>query len=502
MTRRPELGVALGVLLVAGGCAHGPKAAPSPGPAASAAVPPRAPDTTHAAPPPDTAHAPRAAPSPGAPAAAGPPDEGRRCLLDLPNTPNTTTFRVKDLVTGAYTTYIGEGIRGKCRAQDITISADSGESYEANRLHILIGHVHYREPRIAIDADRVTYYQTDERLLFEGNVRAEEPDSGGVMVGSRAEYFRAVEGIRTQARLVATERPTLTYTEKDSLGRPQPPATLNADVIVGEGETKFYASGKVVLDREDLVATGDSGTADTERHYSRLMKKPVIVSHGSEPFTLHGRVIDLFGATRSLDRVLAIDSARAESKELTLTSDTIDLRVADSKLSRAFAFGPAGATAVTPERTIVADSLDIVMPHQRVRLLRAIGKAYAESDPPDTMKVKSGERDWLRGDTIVARFDSIPPSDTTSRPQVHDIVASGQASSFYQVPAEKGDRAKPGINYARGRIIHIEFARGEVSTVTIQDKAAGLYLVPDTTGASRTPGRKAAPGAPPRKPPR
>ncbi len=496
-----QLRAALGVLLIAGGCGHGPKAAPAPQPAPTAAVPRPAADTTHVAPPPDTTHPPVSAQPPAAAAAAGPPEEGRRCLLDLPNTPNTTTFRVKDLVTGAYTTYIGEGIRGKCRAQDITISADSGESYEANRLHILIGHVHYREPRIAIDADRVTYYQFDEHLLFEGNVRAQEPDSGAVMVGSRAEYYRAVAGIRTQARLVATQRPTLTYTEKDSLGRPQPPVTLNADVIVGEGETKFYASGKVVLVREDLVATGDSGTADTERHYSRLMKKPAIESRGSEPFTLHGRVIDLFGATRTLDRVLAIDSARAESKDLTMTSDTIDLRVAGSKLSRAFAFGPTGATAVTPERTIVADSLDIVMPNQRIRELRAIGKAYAESDPPDTMKVKSGERDWLRGDTIVAQFDSIPPSDTTSRPQVRDIVASGQASSFYQMPVEKGDPAKPGINYARGRVIHVEFAKGEVSTVTVQDKAAGLYLVPDTSSASRGRGRPATP-APPRKPPR
>lgn len=432
-------------------------------------------------------------PTAGAPAAAAKPAE--RCIMDLENTPETRSQSVLDPNTGKYFTYLGGGVFGKCRGQDITLQADSAESYDQSQLYILIGNAKYKEPRVTINSQRATYFRSEERVLMEGDVKA-VMKSGATMVGPKAEYFRAVRGIRTSPKLVAQGRPQLTFVETDSAGKAQPPTKLVAQEIIAEGDSIFIGHGRVILDRSDVVATGDSAYLNNNKQFSRLLKNPKIESKGSQPFTLTGTIIDLYGSARMLDRIVSIDSARATSKDLLLVSDTLDLRMQENKLQRAFAFGPGGARATTPERDITADSLDVVMPNQRIRELRAIRRAYAESDP-DSTKVVSDERDWLRGDTIIARFDSLAASDTTSKPQVKDILASGTASSYYQVPSNSGDKNKPGINYVRGRQIHIDFTKGEVQTVTVSDSVSGVYLeaASDTTANQPGKGRRARPAS-------
>lgn len=410
----------------------------------------------------------------------------QRCVLDFENTPETRAQSIRDPISQKYTTYIGGGVVGICRGQAIRIIADSAESYEQNKLHYLIGRVKYREDRVSLDADRITYFQGEERLLAEGNVVATMKDSSS-MTGPRAEYFRAVRPLRTASRIVATARPTLRLYETDSVGRRQKePVVLVADNIVGEGETLFVAHGTVTLDRTDLRARGDSAILDNVRQFSRLMKQPVVESKGSQPFTLNGRVIDIFGQSKRVDRVLATDSAKAVSKDLTLTAQNLDMRVIDNRLQRVYAYGSGLAQAVTVDRKIVAESLDVRMPNQRLRSLFADRQAYAESDP-DSNKVKSKERDWLRGAVIFARFDSLM-KDTTAQPRILDLTATGSASSFYHVPANNGDKTKPGVNYVRGRKIAVDFNDKEVNLVTVSDSVSGVYLEatpPDTTPPSK-----------------
>jgi lipopolysaccharide export system protein LptA len=440
-------------------------------------------------------------PAPEVPPAKAPPTVApeRRCILDLPNTPVTRVQRVIDPATGKAFTYAGGGIVGNCRGENIHITADSAESYEANDLHILIGNVKYREEKYAIDAKRATYYKAEERLVFQDSVHAVLTKEAATLDGPQLEYLRAVRGTRDRQRVVATQRPRLTYIEKDSTGKDQPPVILLGNTIIGDGDSTFHAMGNVRIERTDVTATGDSAMFDGARRYSRLMKGPVVQSTGNEPFTLKGRVIDMFGEARQLDRVVAIDSANAVSKEFNVVSDTIDMRLTDRKLSRAFAFGPSGARATTSDRDIVADSLDIVMPDQRIRELRAIGKAFAESDP-DTTRIRSDERDWIRGDTLIARFDSLAPADT-SKPQIRDLFAAGQASAYYQVAADSSNRSKPGINYVTGRVIRLAFKEREVETVTVTDQASGVYLAPLPADSTARPPGARPPGNPPRRPP-
>lgn len=507
--RHVSLGVLLAVLAIS--CGRG-----APRPATTPAPSPQ--QTPPVVPPPDTAPVqrdttpPAIALPPAPPAAtdsarraARPAAPARRCVLDLLNTPETRLLIITDPISGKRTTYFGAGVIAVCRGQDLRITADSAESYEQNGLHFLIGNVKYREERASLDADRLTYFQSDERLVAEGNVLVVMKDSSS-MVGPRAEYFRAVRPLRNVSRIVSTGRPTLRMYETDSVGKRQTdPVQLVANTIIGEGESLYVAQGQVQLDRTDLKATGDSAVLDNVKQFSRLMLKPVVESKGKQPFTLRGRVIDVFGRTRRLDRILSIDSASAVSKDLTLTADTVDLRVANNELQQAFAFGPGPrlATAVTKERTIFAESLHVDMPGQRIRELHAIGSAFAESDP-DTTKVKSAERDWLRGDTIVARFDSLAPADTARQPAIRELIASGSASSFYQIASNSGQQDKPGLNYVRGSLIRIDFSASEVQTVTVENQAAGIYLEPakDSTAGTRPPGTQRRPPAPRRPPSR
>jgi hypothetical protein len=420
------------------------------------------------------------------------------------NTDSTRGTAVK-LPSGKYNTFLGHGVIAHCPTQNLTLISDSAESYEEQGVMYAIGHVHYTEPRAKMDADRAWYYQIDARLIADGNVVARTP-SGSVMHAPHADYLRALPGVRAQAQMTATGRPHLDLVQHDSLGRPEPPVGVDANTIVSVNDSLIYASGRVDIDRVDVDAHGDSAYLDQGTEFMRLMGfkgQPVIHGKQSRPFTLHGDVIDLYSKQRQLQRVKAYARGDAVSRELHLWSDTIDLRVTNKQLERAYAWGPSRARANTGERDILADSIDAMLPGQVLRQVRSVGKAFAQS-VPDTIKIKSKDKDWMKGDTIIAYFDSTSkpaPADSNHQPEVKTVVALGHAQSLYQMPP-KDKRAKvPALNYVRGHDIAIELAARTVQTVTVKDSVSGVMLEPivedtlktkrDSTGA---PGRNRRPG--------
>jgi hypothetical protein len=98
----------------------------------------------------------------------------------------------------------------------------------------------------------------------------------------------------------------------------------------------------------------------------------------------------------------------------------------------------------------------------------------------------------MRGDTIVAHFDSLVGTDTSSKARIREIVSLGNASSFYQMKNSKGPATEPTVNYVKGRIIDILFETGKVATVTVTDQATGVLIEP--AAASTTPKPGATPG--------
>ena len=159
--------------------------------------------------------------------------------------------------------------------------------------------------------------------------------------------------------------------QRQNPNQPPEPVDVVSNLLVAEGDNLVYASGNVEVTRPDLLAKGDSAFMDGQREFARLMKSPSVQSKKGTPFTLTGGVIDLYSRNKNLERVVATPSGHVLSRDLELAADSVDLRVKDNQLQRVIAWGRTSrATALTPERRILADSIDALMPNQRIREVR------------------------------------------------------------------------------------------------------------------------------------
>jgi hypothetical protein len=380
------------------------------------------------------------------------------------------------LPSGQYNSFFGGGVTVRCPAKDLTLRADSLESYADEGRIFLLGHVRYDEPRMSLTSNFLTYHQKDDRIVANGDVDARLP-SGSTLKGPVAEYQRAIPGTRPVPRLLASGRPVITILQKDSAGKPTTPTTVLANNVTMVGDSLVYAGGQVLVTREEVVARGDSMALDSEREITVMLRQPSIEGRRDRPFTLSGNRIELLSQNRKLKRVLAMGQGKAVSEDMTLTSDTIDLRIIDDLLQRAIAWGPSRARASSPAQQIVSDSIDVSMPNQRVQEMHAVRGALAEGRP-DTSRFRADTLDWMRGDTIVARFDTLPARDTSAAATMKELVALGNAKSYYHLAPADSTARLPAINYVIGREIVVDFQDKRVAKVTVVDKAAGIYLEP------------------------
>jgi hypothetical protein len=428
------------------------------------------------------------------------PRLGSRCIIQFQGSPSgTTRTNLTKLPSGKYNAYVGGGSIANCEGQDVTLLSDSAEYYGDQRLMYLIGHVHYTDPRAKVDADHMTYWMEEEHIRAEGNVYSVMA-SGTTMRGPVADYYRAVAPIRTQAILVSTGRPTLKVVQRDTLtGKPSDTVNVVADRITSVADSLVYAGGDVRITRPELFATGDSAFMDEGSGRARLMLKPTIEARRSRPFTLTGGVIDVFSTNKLVNRVVATPNGHATSQDLQLFADSVDLRVRDNELERAMAWGrKSRAHAISPDRDILADSIDALLPHQRIHQIRSVGNAYATSIP-DTATIIAKDRDWMRGDTVIATFDTLSKTDTTKTPPVRLINAQTHARAYYHVKNDKA-RNRPGINYVTGKDIDISFLNGGIDSVKVRGKASGVYVeAVDTTVTAKPTKAAKQPAAPTRR---
>ena len=450
--------------------------------------------------------------------AQGPGAPAGRCVFQFDGLPTTRIAGTK-LPSGQYNNFIGGGVVARCPAQSLVLRSDSLEAYGDEGRFYFVGHVSYREPRLTLKSDYLTYFQRDERLVATRNVVATLP-SGSTLTGPQVEFLRPMAGVRPQQSATAIGRPTINLVEKDSLGRPQPPVKITANTVYLQGDSIVSAVGQVVVVRPELTAVGDSLYADGGSGLLRMMRQPRITGTRGRPFTLMGETIDLHTRNRKVNRVLARKDAEAHSEDLDLKSDTIDLRVANDLLQQAIVWGKSRAHATSPTQNMVADSINVIMPAQHVRELHAVRDAVAEA-LPDTTKFHTKEKDRLTGDTIVAYFDPVPPKDTTTKPKIQLLVATGNATSLQHLAPRDTSLCLPAINYVKGRQITVHFDSTQLSTVKVTDTATaeGINLEPDSTAegarchsptvartaadsTGRTPAGRPMPTTPPSNPPR
>ncbi|MEO7040803.1 MAG: hypothetical protein ABI035_00930 [Gemmatimonadaceae bacterium] len=409
------------------------------------------------------------------------PQPGSHCIIEFQGNPaGTTRSNFVKLPSGKYNAYIGGGFVGDCQGQNVTLKSDSAEYYGDLSLMYLIANVHYVDSRAKVDADHMTYWMNEEHIRAEGNVYTVLA-SGTTMRGPVADYYRAVRPIRTDAILVSTGRPKLRVVDRDTLtGKPSDTVDVVADHITSVADSLVYAGGDVRITRPQLFATGDSAFMDKGSGLARLMRTPSVEARRARPFTLTGGMIDVFSTNRLVNRVVATPNGHASSQDLQLYADSVDLRVRNNELERAMAWGKSGAHATSPDRDIVADSIDALLPNQRIHQIRSVGNAFATSIP-DSATMTTKDRDWIRGDTLIATFDSVSRVDSAHTPPVKTIIARKNSRAYYHVK-NAAYKNRPGVNYVTGKDIDINFLNGGVDTVKVRDKASGIYMeAVDTT---------------------
>lgn len=396
-------------------------------------------------------------------------------------------LRIDSIVGLGTVMYAGGNVVIRCPGRGITIRGDSAQRFADHDQ--VIGHAVYDEPRFHVTADYLNYFGNEEKVVAVANVHA-RLSNGSTLDGPQAEYYRAVPRIRSRAQMRAIARPTITILEKDSTGKPAPPMTVVSNTVFVDGDStnsQIYAGGQVVITRTDIQATADSAFLDQTAETMRLMRNPVLRGKREKPYTLNGNLIDLFGRNKKLTRIISRGTAKAVSDSMTLTADTIDLRVNNDLLDHAYAWGSKGARVVSPAQNMDADSLDVLMPGQRIRTVRALRRALA-SGKPDTSRFAieaPDTTDWIRGDTIVAQFDSLAARDTTKNPPIKRLVASGHASSLYHMAPSDSAERRAALNHVTARVITINFNAQKVATVTTVDSVSGIYIEPRPDSTAR-----------------
>ncbi len=409
--------------------------------------------------------------------------------------PPSTHVESSLLPSGMRNYWIGGGVVARCPQQNMVLQSDSLEVYGDEGRFYFIGRVSYAEPRLKLSSQYLTYFQREERLVAIQNVVATLP-TGSQLKGPSLEFLRDIPKVRQQSG-IAIGRPTISLVERDAKGRRQPPVTVTGNTVWLQGDSIVASSGAVVVVRPELTATGDSLYLDGGRGLLRLMRSPKVTGTKGRLFTLSGSEIDLLSRQRKIERVLAKGNAEAVSEDLTLKADSIDMRVSDDLLQRAIAWGRGSATATSTTQSITADSIDVLLPGQRAREMHAVRQAVAEG-MPDSSKFIPLQRDRLTGDTIVARFDSLAANDTTRKPTIKLLMALGNATSFYQLPARDNCTRRPIINYLRSSRITVTFDSSEVREVRGDSSNKGGIITeptPDSACAAR-----GAPALSPRAP--
>jgi hypothetical protein len=371
--------------------------------------------------------------------------------------------------------FAGGNVRLSCRGQQITMQADSLAAYGGNVIQF-IGNVKYRDSSLTMDADRGTYYKTGERWEARGRVVTNNLRTGSKLNGPSLDYYRVVKGVRDTLEMYATGRPRIEYASSDPGAKPAEPYLIVADRVRMKSNDRIWAGGKVTIDRSDFSARGDSLRLDTGKGNDGTLVggPPIMRGLGRDSFNIAGRRLDLRLNRRELTYVTAKGNGHAVSKEWDLVADTIGLDIKDRRLDQTLAWGDSTRPyATSPAYAMRADSLALDTPGQQLKEVRGFGTAWLGG----TIDVRTKQRDWIRGDTVVAQFVQ-RDSAGTRQAALSRIVARKRAQSFHLDPSQKyPDR--PSINYARGDVIVMTMKQGVrtgVDRVDIRGQVDGVQL--------------------------
>ncbi len=441
------------------------------------------------------------------PAAVGPAAQ-RTCIVKIDSTGGETVmFQVPTASGPQRQIFVGGGVYGHCANDPVTtMQSDSLAWYPELQEARFLRNVHFRDSTATLDADKLTYTARDEHLYAEGRVYTVNRHTRSSLRGPNLDYRRASPGIRDTAEMYATSRPTIHfYSARDSArGDSAEPFVIVADRARMRGNEQMWGGGHVTVDRSDLASRSDSAALDLGAGVGSLVGgPPAVEGKGANHYRLTGTRIQIgLNPDHDIRRVLSQGQADAVGPDWHLRADTLDMALDSGKIQRAQAWGRTRRPdAVSGSYTVVADSLDILMPGQMMRETWGFGHGRATDRPDSTVT----EDDWMVGDTLHAEFippDSlVPDSAGRKKQQIRSLTSHGSARALYHIVDDAHKDLLPGVNYSRGTRIAIAMRRGKVGTVDVVGQVDGVYLEPaprrpgadSTRAATDSGGRGAAP---------
>ena len=261
--------------------------------------------------------------------------------------------------------------------------------------------VHFWDATTEIYADRLLYYELTNQALATGSVQVIDRRSGSQVAADTVLYERDRDVI------TARPRPHGIVLPQDSTAQ-ESPFHVWADLMIFHSDstgTAMDGLGRVLIERTDLTAVGDSLHYDERASRVALRKEPRVET--LETYLTADR-IDVLLEENRIDALVARDRARAVDK-----SDSIP---------------PAVATAfrnVSESSFLEGDSLIIEFVEGEIDWLVAQGTArslnYALESPPGPIETWSVN--YLLGERLELNFRG----DTLSR-----VVASGGHRGVYR----------------------------------------------------------------------
>ncbi|MGH7447895.1 MAG: hypothetical protein ACRELT_10075, partial [Longimicrobiales bacterium] len=340
------------------------------------------------------------------------------------------------------------------------------------------------------------YFTESEQLHARTGVILRDKQNGSVITSELLDIFQ--ETPDRESLIVATGgQPRAILFEADAAARDS--TVLDAREIRITGGRSFRGTGNAVMRRDSLTATGHAIEYTDESRRLDVMGGAHVLLPAQQ---LRGDTIVATVDDRDqIDAVLARHRASLVAEDLTVTAPAIRLLFTAGAVERLIAMNwePAPGTEPGPRPhvesdafSLDADSIDVLAPGQQISAAIAIGNARGERVLPDSLRTLLPEAsaevlallasDWMRGDTVRARFAPNPRAEIDSTADatiMKQLSAHGhQAQSMYSVRDDNDPDAKLSFNYLLSSYIEVNFLDGQVGTVTAAGDARGVYLQP------------------------
>ncbi len=409
------------------------------------------------------------------------------CSLELLTTPGTVS-QMFTLPGGEVRIDVKGGAEATCGT--MWVRADSASWFKQRGAIYMFGNVEYREAGRTLLAERATYFQKEDWVRAEGNVRFNDAAGGSSLTGPSLDYYPQNAG-RARERMFAPGRPHVTFRPVNAAGQPSQPFDVDADRVHIYGDSLMAAAGRVVVLRGDLNATGDSLDADMGRDRIWLVGDPLVKAREMD---LKGDSILVLLEEDEVSEIHAWPNGSARGNDLSITAPLLHLFVEAQEIVRTVASG--GETARTedvfaltpyarsesPDYILLADSIDILRPAGRLERVIAIGRARATTKEMVVPEDSLLGSDWMEGDTITGHFTAVDSAAAEgSQARLDRLVAAGQARALYHLREDaqpERRRRPPGVNYVIGRIVTIWLEAGEVRRAQVVGPSTGVYLEP------------------------